>query len=100
MSDNPQESRYELLIDGQRVGLIDYRLHGQRIALVHTEVTPTLRGQGLGDALVQAVLDDLRARGLEVNPVCPFVSDYIRAHRDEYIDLVPESLHGHVISGE
>ncbi len=100
VSDNPQESRYELKLDGERLGQIDYRLREQRIALVHTEVDPSLQGQGLGGVLVRAVLDDVRARGLEVNPVCPFVSDYIRAHRDEYLDLVPESLHGHVIAGE
>lgn len=100
VSDNPQESRYELKLDGRRVGLVEYRLQGPRIALVHTEVDPALKGQGLGGTLVKAVLDDVRARGLEVNPVCSFVSDYVRAHRDEYLDLVPESLHGHVIAGE
>jgi uncharacterized protein len=36
---------------------------------------------------VRGALDDMRARGLKVAPVCPFVAAYIRRH-PEYADLV------------
>jgi uncharacterized protein len=36
---------------------------------------------------VQGTLDDLRARGLALVPLCPFVADFITRH-PEYADLV------------
>lgn len=87
--DNPDESRYELLLDGDVVGEIRYRLRPDAIALVHTEVSASLEGRGLGAQLVRAVLEDLRARGLQIVPICPFVRSYIKRH-PEYEDLVVE----------
>jgi uncharacterized protein len=87
--DNPDESRYELLVDGDMAGEIRYRRRPDAIALVHTEVSASLEGQGLGAQLVGRVLDDLRARGSMVVPICPFVRSYIQRH-PEYDDLVVE----------
>jgi predicted GNAT family acetyltransferase len=53
----------------------------------HTEVEPELERHGVGSQLVAATLDDLRARGLPVVPICPFVRGFIRRH-PEYADLV------------
>ncbi len=88
MRDNPGELRYELLLDGGVVGEIQYRLRPpDAVVLVHTEVSPSLEGKGLGAQLVAGALDDVRARGLHVVPICPFVRSYIRRH-PEYRDLV------------
>jgi hypothetical protein len=38
---------------------------------------------------VAGALDDIRARGLQVVPICPFVRAYIRRHPDD-ADLVVE----------
>ena len=57
------------------------------ITLVHTDVDPKWEGQGVGSELVRGALDDLRARGLKVRPLCPFVAAFIRRH-PEYEDLV------------
>jgi predicted GNAT family acetyltransferase len=57
------------------------------VAFLHTEVDPTVQRRGLGSALVAGALDDARARGLAVVPLCPFVDAYIRRH-PEYADLV------------
>jgi predicted GNAT family acetyltransferase len=85
--DNERELQYELRVDGERAGLIRYRRLEGAVALVHTEVDPDAEGHGLGTVLVQGALDDLRARGLKVVPVCPFVAAFIRRH-PEYDDLV------------
>jgi uncharacterized protein len=79
-------SRYELLIDGELVGVADYRIDGDRIVFPHTEITPALRGQGLGARLVRGALDDVRTTGRDVVPVCWFVRDFIDANED-YADL-------------
>jgi uncharacterized protein len=89
--DNPEELRYELVVDGDVEGEIMYRRSPDRIVLVHTEVSPSLEGQGLASRLVGEALDDIRARGLHVVPICPFVRRYIRRH-PEYNDLVVPDL--------
>lgn len=85
--DDPGRLRYELLLDDEVVGEIQYRLTRDAVVLVHTEVSPSLEGRGLGARLVAGALDDIRARGLHVVPICPFVRRYIRRH-PEYGDLV------------
>jgi hypothetical protein len=35
--DNPEESRYELLVDAQLAGFAQYRLNGKRTTMYHTE---------------------------------------------------------------
>lgn len=85
--DNPKELRYELLQDEELVGGIWYRTTPGVIALVHTEIEPLAEGRGLGSRLVSGALDDIRARGLRVAPVCPFVTAYLRRHPEQR-DLV------------
>ncbi len=79
-------SRYEVTIDGQR-SLIQYRMRGDTIVFLHTEVPPALEGRGIAGHMARFALDDARARGLSVVPQCPFVASYIRRH-PEYQDLV------------
>jgi uncharacterized protein len=85
--DNSAELRYEALAAGRLVGEIRYRKEPGAIVLVHTEVAPSAEGQHVGSRLVEAALDDIRARGFRVVPACPFVAGYIRRH-PQYADLV------------
>jgi uncharacterized protein len=86
--DNPDELRYEALVDGRRVGEIRYvRRDDGVVELVHTDVDPSVEGGGVGSALVRGALDDVRSRGLKIIPTCPFVDAYLRRH-PEYADLV------------
>jgi uncharacterized protein len=87
VSDRPHELRYEIEVDGEVAGFINYRREPGVIELVHTDVDPRSEGKGVGAALVRGALDDLQARGLKVRPYCPFVAAYIRRH-PEYQDLV------------
>jgi MFS family permease len=59
-----------------------------RAAMVQAVTPDEFRGHGLGSRLVQASLDEARARNLVVLPYCPFVNSWIGSHR-EYADLVP-----------
>lgn len=85
--DNTATHRYELLLDRELVGDLLYRTRGDVVTLIHTEIAPRLEGHGLGEQLVACALDDIRERGLQVVPLCPFVAAYIRRH-PEYDDLV------------
>ena len=85
--DNPAELRYELRRGDTVLGEIRYRLEPGAVVLVHTEVSSSSEGHDLGSVLVAGALEDIRARGLRVVPLCPFVSAYIRRH-PEYADLI------------
>ena len=87
VADNPQASRYELWLGTIRAGLIEYRSQPGVVVLIHTEVDPAFSGQGLGERLVAGALEDLRARGRTLVPLCPFVRAYLRRHPDQ-ADLV------------
>lgn len=79
--DNPGELRYELRLGDALAGHLRYTIEDDgTVVLVHAEVDPQREGQGLGSVLVQGALDDLRERGLEYVPVCPFVTAYLRRH--------------------
>jgi predicted GNAT family acetyltransferase len=85
--DHPEELRYEIEVEGEVAGFINYRREPGIVDLVHTDVDPKWEGKGIGSALARGTLDDLRARGLKVRPTCPFVRAYLKRH-PEYQDLV------------
>ena len=87
VADNPVEHRYEAWLGDRRVGVSEYELRGGRLVFVHTEVDPSVEGMGIGSRLAQAALDDVRQRGLKIRVECPFISSWLRRHR-EYSDLV------------
>lgn len=87
VKDAPDQSRFEIYVDDDRVGVLDYYLTGDTITMPHTEIDPAYGGQGLGGALVKGALDEARSRGLSVRPACSFVRHYIEEH-PEYQDLV------------
>ena len=90
--DDPAQSRYEVLADGEVAGFAAYQLHEPRITFTHTEVGEQYGGQGVGSALASGALDDVRRRGLTVIPLCPFIAGYIKKHVDDYLDLVDERM--------
>ncbi len=85
--DNEPAHRYELLVDEELIGELIYRARDSVVTLIHTEVEPQYEGHGLGEQLVSYALDDIRARGLHIVPLCPFVAAYLGRHA-EYEDLV------------
>jgi hypothetical protein len=84
---NAERSRYELVVDGEVVGIADYRDEGDVRAFPHTHIKAALRGQGLGAQLVRAALDDTRASGHRVLAQCWYVAEFIDRN-PEYQDLL------------
>jgi hypothetical protein len=87
MRHDPTSHRYEWLLGGEVVGVIEYREQADRIEMHHTYTAPAYRGRGIAAELVDAALDDVRARGLQVVPTCWYVAEHIDAHL-EYQDLL------------
>ena len=84
--DAPERRRYEAVRDGQVLGFAAYQKTDELIVFTHTEVDPSLEGQGIGGALVRHALDHVRQVGLRVLPICPFVQAWI-LRNPEYADL-------------
>ena len=81
--DNADARRYELRVDGELVGWIDYRRAGDTVALTHAEVREELRNRGHAETMTREALADLRRRGLQARPLCSYVVAYARRHPDE-----------------
>jgi predicted GNAT family acetyltransferase len=78
-----ENHRYEIFLDNERVGLMDYSLRPGEIHLVHTEVDPAHQGKNLAAILLRESLADIRARGSEkVVPVCSYTVRYMEKHPD------------------
>jgi uncharacterized protein len=77
--DNTDASRFELRADGWLAELV-YRIRGDRLVLVHTEVPVELEGRGLGGRLVTAAVDRAAREGLTLVPLCPFARGWLERH--------------------
>lgn len=86
VTDNVERNRYEIAI-GDQVAVLDYRRRDGTIILVHTEVPEALRERGLGTHLARHALDEARKAGVDVVVKCPFVTSWLKRHR-EYDDIV------------
>ncbi|WP_374928123.1 GNAT family N-acetyltransferase [Kytococcus sedentarius] len=87
--DNSEASRYEAVLDGEVVGLADYRLDGTTMEITHTETDAGHQGQGIAGEVVRTALDAAREAGLKVIPTCPYVENWIAEH-PEYQELLAE----------
>lgn len=87
ISDNAEQSRYEIRLDGDLAGFAEYERGEGALVFTHTEVDSAFEGKGLGSALARGALDDVRSKGLSVVPLCPFIKKWIHRNPD-YHDLV------------
>jgi predicted GNAT family acetyltransferase len=87
VADNPEQSRYEVIVDGAVAGFAAYVRHPDHLTFTHTEIGSDYGGQGLGGTLVSGALADVRASGGRIVASCPFVKSYVEKH-PEYQDLL------------
>ena len=81
--DNPARQRYELIVDGRIVSIADYQLDGTTVVVPHVETDPSMRGKGLADQLMRAMLDDLRTNNKTILPLCGFAAAFIGDHPED-----------------
>lgn len=85
-SHNPDQSRYEIHVDGALAGVIDYKEQDGVRDMFHTGVEKEFGGRGLGGRIVEFALTDSRDAGLQVRPTCPFIARFFDQHPD-FADL-------------
>ncbi|WP_299679708.1 GNAT family N-acetyltransferase [uncultured Roseobacter sp.] len=76
------KGRYVLVRDGHEADLTYSILSPQTVIADHTAVPEALRGTGAGEALVIRLVEDARAEGFKIVPLCPFVNAQRRKHPD------------------
>jgi predicted GNAT family acetyltransferase len=85
--DVPERGRFEIRQGERVVGLASYHVDNGQMTLPHTEVDPSMGGQGIGTKLIDVVLTAARDRGLTVLPYCSFVRRHI-LQNPQFLDLV------------
>jgi uncharacterized protein len=93
-----ENNRYEIYLDQERVGLMDYELSGDEIRLTHTEVNPAHQGKNLAAILLRESLADIRKSAThKVVPICSYTVKYMEKHPDTH-DLLKGSIEEAVAS--
>ena len=95
--DREDEGRYDALINGAVAGSAFYRVIDGRVVVTHTEVGDAYEGRGVASAIAEAVLADVRERGRQIVPLCPFFAGYIERH-PEHEDLVDRVTYARLTS--
>lgn len=73
--------------DGSEAEMTFSKVGEQRIIIDHTEVPDIFRGQGIGLRLVSRAVEDARASGKKIIPLCPFANAQFRRHA-EWADVL------------
>ncbi|RLP22548.1 GNAT family N-acetyltransferase [Mesorhizobium sp. YM1C-6-2] len=86
--DNGSKGRYFLRAPtGEEAEMTFTRIGEHQIIIDHTEVPEAFRGQGAGVRLVTRAVEDARAAGKKIIPLCPFAAAQFRRHQ-EWADVL------------
>ena len=78
VSENVDAGRFELRLGGELVSIADYQQRDDVVVVPHVETDPAHRGNGFAARLMDGLLDQLRASGRSIAPLCPFAAEHIR----------------------
>jgi uncharacterized protein len=90
--DKPTGGRYVARVEGKPDAEMTFSKAGEKLLIVdHTGVPGELGGMGVGKALVEHMVMDVRARGLKIVPLCPFTRAMLEKHK-EWQDILKDPL--------
>lgn len=73
--------------DGAEAEMTFTKIGERQIIIDHTGVPDAFRGQGIGARLVERAVEDARAAGKTIIPLCPFAASQFRRH-PEWADVL------------
>ena len=83
-----EEGVFFLEENGERVARMFIRLVGSdRFIIEHTEVSPKLKGQGVGGSLGEFAVNYARENKLKIVPLCPFANKVLQGSSN-YSDVL------------
>ncbi len=80
--DTQSGGRYVLTVAGVEAEMTFSRLSATRIIVDHTGVPDAMRGTGAGLRLAAHAVEDARAGGWTILPLCPFMRAQAMRHED------------------
>jgi predicted GNAT family acetyltransferase len=90
LEDNGAKGRYVLRGPaGAEAEMTFTKVGEHQIIIDHTEVPDVFRGQGAGLRLVTRAVEDARASGKKIIPLCPFAASQFRRH-PEWADVLKQ----------
>lgn len=88
-SDNGKKGSFYIEIDNVKVAEMTYtHAAPNKLIIDHTEVSDTLKGQGVGYKLIDASVLYMRSNALKVVPLCPFANAVFKKKAQEYMDIL------------
>ncbi|KGN31666.1 acetyltransferase [Knoellia sinensis KCTC 19936] len=88
LEDSGSKGRYVLRsAAGDEAEMTFSRAGEHTIIIDHTEVPDAFRGQGAGLRLVTRAVEEMRAAGKKIIPLCPFAAAQFRKH-PEWADVL------------
>ena len=89
-SDETTHGAYRAELPGaQRAAELTWRARGHTRVANHTFVPPELRGRGVAQQLVEALVADAREQGFKIEPTCSYVEALFR-RRPDWADVRAE----------
>jgi predicted GNAT family acetyltransferase len=76
---NEARHNFELTVEGVR-SFVDYKLRGDKVYLIHTEVPEEMEGKGIASALVEKTFTYLEQHNLKIIPLCAYILIYLKRH--------------------
>lgn len=87
LEDQGSKGRYVFRADGA-VAEMTFSKAGDHLVIIdHTEVPDVFRGQGIGVRLITRAVEDARAAGKKIIPLCPFANAQFHRH-PEWADVL------------
>ncbi|WP_088007327.1 GNAT family N-acetyltransferase [Indiicoccus explosivorum] len=84
------DNKFSAMEGDQEIGQITFSPSGENHFVIdHTEVKKEAEGQGLGEQLVEKVVELAREENKTVDPQCPFAAHIIQKN-EEFQDVLPK----------
>ena len=88
LEDNGSKGRYLVKApDGSEAEMTFSKVGEKQIIIDHTGVPDVFRGRGVGAKLVARAVEDARAAGKTIIPLCPFAASHFKRH-PEWADVL------------
>jgi predicted GNAT family acetyltransferase len=88
LEDNGSKGRYLVKApDGSEAEMTFSKVGEKQIIIDHTGVPDVFRGRGVGAKLVARAVEDARAAGKTIIPLCPFAASQFKRH-PEWADVL------------
>lgn len=73
---------------GKMIAEVTYVSSGEdKVILDHTFVDPSLRGQGIAEELVDAVVEEMQKENKKIIPLCPYAKELFERKSEKYQEI-------------